>query len=47
MAEIARLLDQVQRGWDGDAWHGTPLRKLLLDVSAATDGGRSRPAVAR
>jgi uncharacterized damage-inducible protein DinB len=36
MPELARILDQMQRAWDGDAWHGPPLRKLLENVSAKT-----------
>jgi uncharacterized damage-inducible protein DinB len=36
MSEIARVIDQMKRAWDGDAWHGPPLRQLLSDVSAAT-----------
>lgn len=40
MREIDRIVDQFQRGWNGDAWHGTPLRQLLADVSAATANAR-------
>jgi uncharacterized damage-inducible protein DinB len=36
MSEIDRIVDQMKRAWDGDAWHGPPLRTLLGDVSAAT-----------
>jgi len=34
MSEIARIVDQMRRGWDGDAWHGTPLWTMLRDVTA-------------
>jgi uncharacterized damage-inducible protein DinB len=34
MSEVARILDQMRRAWDGDAWHGPPLWPLLADVSA-------------
>jgi uncharacterized damage-inducible protein DinB len=36
MSEVDRIMDQIQRAWAGDAWHGPPLRKLLADVSAQT-----------
>ena len=32
--EIARLLDQLERAYAGDAWHGMPVRELLDDVDA-------------
>ncbi len=35
MTEIQRIRDQFQRGWDGEAWHGTPLWTMLRDVSAS------------
>jgi uncharacterized damage-inducible protein DinB len=31
--ETARLLDQLERAYDGDAWVGTPVRELLDDVT--------------
>ena len=34
MNEIDRIADQIRRAYDGDAWHGPPLRALLADVSA-------------
>jgi uncharacterized damage-inducible protein DinB len=36
MSEVARIVDQMQRAWDGDAWHGPPLYSLLADVSVET-----------
>jgi uncharacterized damage-inducible protein DinB len=36
MNEIERIIDQIQRAYDGDAWHGSPLRTILADVSAET-----------
>ena len=36
MNEIERLQDQLRRSYDGDAWHGAPLRELLEDVDAET-----------
>jgi uncharacterized damage-inducible protein DinB len=43
MSEVARILDQIQRGWDGDAWHGPPLKALLQDVSAGQAHARPIP----
>src|SRR5215470_7407609 len=33
-SECSRIADQLRRAFDGDPWHGPPLRKLLSDVSA-------------
>jgi uncharacterized damage-inducible protein DinB len=40
MTEIERIRDQFQRGWDGDAWHGPPLREILRDVTASEANAR-------
>ncbi|HTU89448.1 MAG TPA: DinB family protein [Gemmataceae bacterium] len=40
MSEAARILDQMHRGWDGDAWHGTPLWTMLRDVTASEANAR-------
>ena len=40
MSEVARILDQMRRGWDGDAWHGTPLWTMLRDVTASESNAR-------
>jgi hypothetical protein len=34
MNEIDRITDQIRRAYDGDAWHGPPLRAVLVGVSA-------------
>jgi uncharacterized damage-inducible protein DinB len=34
MREIARIVDQLDRAFEGDAWHGDPLMMLLEGVSA-------------
>lgn len=34
MNEIERIADQIRRAYDGDAWHGPPLRAILADASA-------------
>jgi uncharacterized damage-inducible protein DinB len=34
MSEIRRILDQMDRAFSGDAWHGPPLMYLLDGISA-------------
>jgi uncharacterized damage-inducible protein DinB len=34
MSEIRRILDQMDRAFSGDAWHGPPLMHLLDGISA-------------
>ncbi len=34
--EVARLRDQFTRAWDGEAWHGPPLARLLESIDDAT-----------
>ena len=34
MSEIHRILDQMDRAFSGDAWHGPPLMRLLEGISA-------------
>ena len=36
MTETARLADQIRRTFEGAAWHGDPLLKILAGVNAAT-----------
>jgi hypothetical protein len=43
MNELDRIRDQLQRAYDGAAWHGPPLRKLLTDVTAATAARKPIP----
>jgi uncharacterized damage-inducible protein DinB len=40
MNEIDRIIDQIRRAYDGDAWHGLPLRAILAGVSAETASAR-------
>lgn len=40
MTEVSRLVDQLERGYRGEAWHGPPLRELLTGVDAATAAAR-------
>jgi uncharacterized damage-inducible protein DinB len=35
MSEIKRILDQLDRAFSGDAWHGPPLMRLLDGLSAS------------
>ena len=34
MSEVRRILDQMDRAFSGDAWHGPPLMHLLDGISA-------------
>ncbi|MDB4952384.1 MAG: DinB family protein [Gemmatimonadetes bacterium] len=34
MTEVERIGDELRRAWDGDPWHGSPLRALLDGVTA-------------
>lgn len=34
--EIAGIEDELRRAYDGDAWHGPPLREVLKGVTART-----------
>lgn len=36
MSETARLADQIRRAYEGQAWHGDSLLKILSDVDAKT-----------
>jgi uncharacterized damage-inducible protein DinB len=44
VTEIARIRDQLQRAYDGDAWHGPSLCAILSDVTAAKAAAKSIPA---
>jgi uncharacterized damage-inducible protein DinB len=39
MSEVERILDQMDRAFAGDAWHGPPL-KPMLDGMAAEDAAK-------
>jgi uncharacterized damage-inducible protein DinB len=34
MSEIQRIVDQMDRGFSGDAWHGPPVMQVLEGVTA-------------
>jgi len=40
MSETARIAEQLERTWEGDAWHGPSLKEL-------TDGLTAKQAAAR
>src|SRR5581483_4186073 len=44
VSEIARIRDQLQRAYAGEAWHGPDLCKLLTDVTAEKAAAKPIPA---
>jgi len=34
MSEVNRILDQMDRGWEGDAWHGPSVKGVLESITA-------------
>jgi uncharacterized damage-inducible protein DinB len=40
MSEISRIIDELEREYDGDPWHGSPLVAILDDVSASQAGAK-------
>lgn len=40
MSEVERIVDQLARAYDGDAWCGSSLRDALKDVDAARAAAR-------
>jgi hypothetical protein len=43
--EAARIDDELQRAYDGECWHGPPLREVLSGVTAEV-AARRHPALA-
>lgn len=41
--ERERLLDELRRAWDGDPWHGDPLRSILEGLTAESAAARPLP----
>ena len=41
MSEIDRIADELRRAWDGDAWHGSPVKEILDGVTS--DDAAARP----
>jgi uncharacterized damage-inducible protein DinB len=44
MQEIARIIDQMKRAWNGGAWHGPSLGEVLADVGAEQATARIDPS---
>lgn len=42
-SELARITDQLQRAYDGNAWHGPALFEILEDVDASAAARRPIP----
>ena len=40
MAEVSAVIDQLRRGFDGDAWHGDSVLEILKGVDAKTAAAR-------
>lgn len=45
MTEIPRILDQLDRAFEGDAWHGPSLRELLKGVTAPQANSKPSPGI--
>jgi uncharacterized damage-inducible protein DinB len=43
VAERDRLLDELRRAWDGDPWHGDPVRRVLEGITAQQAAARPLP----
>lgn len=43
MNEVSRIIDELDRAYDGDPWHGPPLLAVLSGVTASQ--AAARPAV--
>jgi uncharacterized damage-inducible protein DinB len=43
MTEVERILDQMNRAYEGEAWHGSSLRETLAGVSAQQAMARPIP----
>lgn len=43
MSEVSRIIDQLQRAYQGPAWHGPALSEVLAGVSAETAAARPLP----
>src|SRR5258707_15816997 len=41
--ELTGLIDDLERGYDGDAWHGPSLRKVLAGLTAEMASARPVP----
>jgi len=44
MKEIERILDQLRRSFDGDAWFGPSVEQVVAGITAAQAAARPLPA---
>ncbi len=44
MKETEHIADQLRRAWEGEAWHGPPLKEILAGITAAQAAARPIPA---
>ena len=44
MNEIANIVDETKKAYEGNAWHGPALQELLSDVSAAQASAKPVPS---
>jgi len=44
MSEVERIVDQMKRGYEGDAWHGPSVAEVLDGVDAKAAAARPMPA---
>ena len=40
MSEVERIIDELERAYSGDAWHGSPVQAILADVTAVDAAAR-------
>ncbi|HSC78502.1 MAG TPA: DinB family protein [Candidatus Acidoferrales bacterium] len=43
MTEVERIADQLRRAYEGEAWHGPPLKEILTGVTAEQAAHRVVP----
>ena len=44
MTEIDRIIDELQREYDGDPWHGSPLKTILDGLTATQAAAKPIPS---
>ena len=44
MTEIDRIVDELQRQYDGDPWHGSPLKSILDGLTATQAAAKPFPS---
>ncbi len=43
MSEVERIVDQLRRAYEGEAWHGPPLKEILAGITAEQAARRVVP----